>query len=368
MSGMRVYAVITGGGTGGHVTPALAIADALVLRGHPREAIRFVGAARGLEARAVPAAGYEVELLRLDGIQRSFAPRALLRSVRAVVAFVAALGHCVRELRRVRPAVVVGVGGYASAPCVLAARLLRLPTVVHEQNAVPGVVNRMAVRMGARPAVSFPGARWSDAVVTGNPIRADVAAAEWRPTAPPRLAVVGGSQGAGRLNEVALGLYDRWRARTDVAIRHVAGPKHVDGCRTRLDALRRPDDRLAYELVGFEADMPLLYAQSALVLCRSGATTVAEVAAVGVPAVFVPWSGAAEGQQDANAGALVAAGAAVVVADAECTVGNVEPIVAGLLGDADRRAAMAAAARTRGRPDAATRVCTLIEECARVAA
>jgi undecaprenyldiphospho-muramoylpentapeptide beta-N-acetylglucosaminyltransferase len=364
VTGGPVFAVITGGGTGGHVTPALAIADALVARGHPKGAIRFVGAARGLEARAVPAAGYAVELLALDGIQRSFAPRDLLRSLRAVVAFLRALGHCVRTLRRERPAVVVGVGGYASAPCVLAARLVRLPTVVHEQNAVPGLVNRIAVRLGARPAVAFPTRRWKHAVVTGNPIRHDVAATRWAPVSPPQLAIVGGSQGAGRLNDVALGLYDRWRARTDVAVRHVAGPKHVDGCRARLDALRRADDVLAFELVDFERDMPGLYARSALVLCRSGATTVAEVAAVGVPAVFVPWSGAAQDQQDANARVLVEAGAALVVGDADCTVATVEPIVGPLLVDTDRRTAMAAAAHTFGRREAAAGVCALIEECA----
>ena len=152
-----------------------------------------------------------------------------------------------------------------------------------------------------------------------EPVRADVASTRWAPTAPPRLAIVGGSQGAGRLNDVALGLYDRWRTRTDVAVRHVAGPNHVDRCRSQLDALRRPDDRLDFELVDFEADMPGLYARSALLLCRSGATTVAEVAAVGVPTVLVPWSGAAEGQQDANADALAAAGAGIVIADADCT-------------------------------------------------
>ena len=288
--------------------------------------------------------------------------------MRAVLAFVRALGHCVRVLRHTGPAVVVGVGGYASAPCVLAARLLRLPTVVHEQNAVPGLVNRVAVRLGARPAVSFPSPRWRRAVTTGNPIRADVAAVRRAPVVPPQLAVVGGSLGAGRLNDVALGLYDRWRTRTDVAIRHVAGPKHADRCRERLAGLRRPEDRLRYDLVEFEHDMPSLYATSALLLCRAGATTVAEVAAVGVPSVLVPWSGAAEGQQDANAATLVDAGAAIVVADADCRVVTLEPIVGPLLADDDRRAVMADAARAVGRPDAAARVCAVIEECARDAA
>jgi UDP-N-acetylglucosamine--N-acetylmuramyl-(pentapeptide) pyrophosphoryl-undecaprenol N-acetylglucosamine transferase len=141
----------------------------------------------------------------------------------------------------------------------------------------------------------------------------------------------------------------------------------VEGCRRRLDALRRADDRLAYELVDFEPDMPTLYARSALVLCRSGATTVAEVAAVGVPAVFVPWAGAAQDQQDANAAVLVDAGGGIAVADHACTVETVEPVVDALLRDADRRAAMAAAARSFGRPDAAARVGALVEECARAA-
>jgi UDP-N-acetylglucosamine--N-acetylmuramyl-(pentapeptide) pyrophosphoryl-undecaprenol N-acetylglucosamine transferase len=368
VTGTPVFAVVSGGGTGGHVTPALAIADALVAAGHPRASIRFVGARRGLEARAVPEAGYEIQLLALDGIQRSLAPRDVWRSLRAVVAFVRALGTCRRILRRDRPAVVVGVGGYASAPCVLAARWLRIPTVVHEQNAVPGLVNRLAVRAGARPVVSFPGGVWPEAVVTGNPVRAELARTRWAPAAPPRLAVVGGSQGAGRLNDVALGLYDRWRHRTDVAVRHVAGPHHVDPCRTRLAGLRRPDDRLDYELVDYERDMPTLYERSALLLCRSGATTVAEVAAVGVPAVLVPWSGAAQDQQTANAEELAAAGAAVVVPDAHCTVDEVEPIVAALLADEGRREAMAAAARRVVGGGAAERVRAVIEEAAGAAA
>lgn len=362
--GARVFALVTGGGTGGHVYPALALADALVARGHDRSSIHFVGAARGLEAEAVPSAGYGVDLLPLDGLQRSMAPRDLLRSARAAVAFVRALATCFGWLRAWRPRVVVGVGGYASAPCVLAARIARIPTVVHEQNAVPGLVNRVAVRCGARPAVSFPEAPWRDAVVTGNPVRAEIAAVVRAPQGPALLAIVGGSQGAGRLNEAGIGLYDRWRARTDVAIRHVAGPRHVAACCDRLDRIRRPDDRLAYELVGYEHDMPGLYARSAVLLCRSGASTVAEAAVAGVPTVLVPWSGSAEGQQDANARAMVTLGAAERLTDGECDAARVDAVVSALLAEPDRLERMACAARDAGRPDAADRLADLVEEAA----
>ncbi len=365
MTGATVHAVVTGGGTGGHVYPALAIADALVAEGHPRDAIRFVGARRGLEARAVPDAGYGIDLLTLDGIQRSLSPRAVLRSARAVLLFLAAVVGCIRRLRRLRPRVVVGVGGYASAPCVIAARLTRIPTVVHEQNAVPGVVNRLAVRCGARPAVSFAGTAWRGAAVTGNPVRAEVVAAHHSPTAPPQLAVVGGSLGAARLNEVALSLYERWRDRDDVAVRHVCGPLHLESCRVRLEVLRRDGDRLRYELVDFEHDMAALYARSTLLLCRAGATTVAEATAVGVGALYVPWAGAAEGQQEANARAMVDVGAGEMVLDAECTPARVGARLDELLGDPERCARMAGAARSVGRPDAAARVVALVEEAAR---
>lgn len=368
MTTVAVYAVITGGGTGGHVTPALAIADELVTRGHAPASIRFIGAARGLESTAVPLAGYEIELLALDGIQRSLAPRDILRSVRAAMGFVGAFLRCVRTLRRLQPAVVVGVGGYASAPAVLAACRLGIPTLIHEQNAVPGLVNRIAVRVGAQPLVAFPVARWPRATVTGNPVRREIAAVARHPSAPPRVAIFGGSQGAGRLNDVALGLYDRWRAREDVSVRHVAGPKHAGACRDRLAALRRDDDRLVYELVDFEHDMAELYATSSLLLARAGATTIAEAGAVGVAAVFVPWSGAAQDQQTANARAVVELGGARVISDADCDLAHVEPILSALLADPVQLEAMGAAARAAARPDAAAALGHIIEGAARVAA
>ncbi len=365
MTSGPVFALVTGGGTGGHVTPALAIADALVTRGHERDSIRFVGAARGLEANAVPDAGYEIELLALDGIQRSVSPRAVLRSARAVVAFVVASIRCVVMLGRMRPAVVVGVGGYASAPLVFAARLRRVPTVVHEQNAVPGLVNRLAVRIGARPAVSFAVAEWPEAVDTGNPVREAVRAVVRRPSTPPLVAIFGGSQGAGRLNELGLDLYDRWRDRDDLAVRHVAGPRNFAECTTRLTALRRPSDRLRYEIVDFEREMAALYAAATLVVCRSGATTIAEVNVVGVPAVYVPWSGAAQDQQTANAQAMVHLGAAAMVPDRECDLAHVAPLAEAILADTNRRSTMAAAAHAAGRPDAGARIVDLIESSVR---
>ena len=368
MTTVGVYAIITGGGTGGHVTPALAIADELVARGHAPASVRFIGAARGLEAVAVPAAGYEIDLLTLDGIQRSRAPRDIVRSVRAVIGFAGAFFACLRTLGQLRPAVVVGVGGYASAPAVFAGLARRIPTVIHEQNAVPGLVNRIAVRAGAQPLVAFPVSRWPLATVTGNPVRREIAAVTRRPVEPPRVSVVGGSQGAGRLNDVALGLYDRWRAREDVSVRHVAGPKHVDACRDRLATLRRAEDRLVYELVDFEPDMAELYASSALLFARAGATTIAEASAVGIAAVFVPWSGAAQDQQTANVRTVVELGGALVVSDADCDVAHVEPMLSELLADPERLAAMGAAARTGGHPDAASALGRIIEGAARVAA
>ena len=170
------------------------------------------------------------------------------------------------------------------------------------------------------------------------------------------------------MNDVALGLYDRWRAREDVSVRHVAGPKHVEACRDRLAALRRADDRLVYELVDFEHDMAALYATSSVLLARAGATTIAEAGAVGVAAVFVPWSGAAQDQQTANARAVVEVGGALVVSDADCDVEHVEPILTALLEDPARLEAMGAAARAAGHPNAASSLGRIIEGAARVAA
>ena len=361
-----VFALVTGGGTGGHVYPALAIAEALVARGHDPSAIRFVGARRGLETTAVPAAGFPLDVLPGRGLRRSLSAEALRANVGALVGLACAFPAAWKLLRRARPRVVLGVGGYASLPCVVAARAARVPTIVHEQNAAPGAVNRLAVRLGARAAVSLPGTPLRGGVVTGNPVRRPVAEVTRHPDpARPVVLVFGGSLGARTLNDAALGLYDAWRDRADVSVVHIAGRRDYPDCVAALDARRRPDDRLAYELVEYEEHLERRYAVATVALCRAGAVTVAELAVTGLPALLVPLAGAPHDHQTRNAETLARAGAARLVRDAEADGPRIAAELEALLADRTQLDAMSAAGRALGRPDAAARVAALVEELAR---
>jgi UDP-N-acetylglucosamine--N-acetylmuramyl-(pentapeptide) pyrophosphoryl-undecaprenol N-acetylglucosamine transferase len=352
--------LISGGGTGGHVFPALALAEELVARGHARESISFVGAARGLEATAVPAAGFAVELLPGRGLERRVSAAALRRNLRTTYDTVIAFARASKLVGQLRPRVVVGVGGYASLPAVVAARARRIPVVIHESDAHPGLANRIAVRLGATAAVTLPGTPLRGAVVTGNPIRPAIAGVERSPVAPPRIAVVGGSLGARSLNEAVLGLYDRWRERTDVTIHHVTGSRDYQGCNTKLAAQRSAGDQLSYELVPFEEHMEVVYTEATVVVSRSGGMT-AELTTVGIPSVLVPLPGAPGDHQTANADALVAAGAAVKIPDVELDPARLGAELDALLADPARLAAMSTAARGLGRPDATARFADLVE-------
>lgn len=368
-----VFALITGGGTGGHVYPALALAEALVARGHPHDSIRFVGARRGLEADAVPNAGFAIDLLPGRGLQR----RLTLTNVATAFETLRAFFQAWRLVGRFRPRVVVGVGGYASLPCVIAARLRRVPVVIHEQNAAPGLSNRIAVRIGALAAVSIPGTPLTGAVVTGNPVRAAMIAA--MATAPAtadsaeedsaRLArvllIFGGSLGARRINDSAIELYGLWRNRDDVSIYHVCGRRDYQLCRERLGGLRRPEDALDYKLVEYEDHMAERYREASLAVCRAGAVTIAELAATGTPAILVPLPGAPDDHQTHNARALADIGAALIVPDAELTGQRLATDAEVILGDGPRRLAMSRAAVGMARPDAANRLADVVEGAAR---
>ena len=359
-----VFALFTGGGTGGHTYPAVAVAQELVRRGHTADSLRFVGGRRGIEGRVVPEAGFAIDLLPGRGLQR----RLTLANVAAIGGAIAAFARALVLVRRYRPRIVLGFGGYASLPCVAAARVLRVPTLVHEQDAAPGLANRIGVRMGASAAVSLPNTPLPGATLTGNPVRSTILGVERDPVHDPALlAVFGGAQGARTINRAAIGCYDRWRARSDLAVHHVCGRRNVDECRASLDAQRRSGDALAYELVPYEPHMEQLLARAALAVCRAGAGTVAEVTVVGVPAVLVPLPGSPSDHQARNAQTLEAAGAAVVVRDEECDPARLDLVVTELLRDPEQLARMGKAARGLGRPDAAARVADLAEEHARAA-
>lgn len=365
------WAVIAGGGTAGHVLPGLAVARVLVDRGHDPATVHFVGAARGPEAELVPEAGFDITLLPGRGLQR----RVTLANLAAAWGLVRAVVRAVGLVRRRRPEVVVSLGGFASVACAVAAVVWRVPLVVVDQNARAGASNRLVARFATACAVPFPETDLPSAVVTGNPVRDEilaVAGRDARAEARRRLGVdehrllVGvfaGSLGSRRINEATVGAVERWSARTDLSVYHVVGARDWDA-RTEPRA-----GAVDYRAVRYESRMELLLAAADLVVCRSGGTTVAELAVVGVPAVLVPLPIATRDHQTANAGPLVAVGAAVLVPDDELDAGRLAAEVDGLLpapgaSERGRLDSMAAAARSLGRPGAADAVADLIESAA----
>jgi UDP-N-acetylglucosamine--N-acetylmuramyl-(pentapeptide) pyrophosphoryl-undecaprenol N-acetylglucosamine transferase len=366
-----MFAVIAGGGTGGHVVPALAIGRALVARGHPPATVHFVGSKRGIEARLVPEAGFTITLLPGRGVSR----RLSWESIAAVGALMWAAAEAVVLMGRWRPAVVASVGGYASVPCVIAAALWRVPLVVAEQNAVPGLANRLAGRLARASAVSFANTPLPRPVLTGNPVRPEILGVDRGPEGQRAarsalglpedrivVAAFGGSLGSRRINDAVLGLVGAWADRADVAIRHVVGTRDWEDVSARFPDLSAGG--LVYQAVRYEDRMDLLLGAADLAVCRAGGS-VAELAAAGLPAVLVPLPGAPGDHQSANAEAFRAAGAAVVVPDAELSPARLALELAGLLAAPEWLAEMSRAARSLAHADAADRVAGLVEEHAR---
>lgn len=375
MRGRRPYAVVVGGGTGGHALPALAVARALVARGHDAAGIELVGTRRGPEGPLLAGQGFPVTLLPGRGLRRSLAPSSLAANLGAVVGLASALARSLAATASARPRVVVSIGGYAGFAPAVAAVACRVPVVLVNLDAVPGLVHRVLGRLAAASAVALPGTPLPRSVVTGTPVRDEVrrvdrsprAAAEARaalglPADRVTVAAFGGSLGARRVNAAVAGLASAWADRGDLALYHVTGRREWDGQGGSGPAA---DGRLAYRRVPFERSMDLLYRAADVVVCRSGATTAAELAVAGVPSVLVPLPGAPGDHQTANARALVDAGAAVLVPDAACDAGGLGAALDDLLADRDRLLAMGEAARSVGHPDAADRVAEVVEAHAR---
>ncbi|MFF3697540.1 glycosyltransferase [Streptomyces sp. NPDC002221] len=342
--------VIGAGGTGGHIYPGLALAEAL-RRAVPDAVISFVGTTRGLEGELIPRAGYRlhtVDMIPFDpslGAKRYLLPAALLRSG----------AQCRAILKAQGAQAAVGMGGYPSAPVIVGARMAGLPSLIHESNAVPGRANQFAARLTPHIAVAFDRSRahlagGQDALTTGMPIAASLAALD-RPAlrtearralgVPPgaRLVLVnGGSLGAARLTAAAVGLAERWRDRPDVHLLIKTGPAQLAATERQLSGL--PGARA----VPYLDRMDLAYAAADLVVCRAGSATVAELAATGVPAVLVPYPHAPGDHQTHNARVLSDAGAGLLVPDAETTAFRLAGLVEPLLADPARLAAMSGAA------------------------
>jgi UDP-N-acetylglucosamine--N-acetylmuramyl-(pentapeptide) pyrophosphoryl-undecaprenol N-acetylglucosamine transferase len=346
---MRV--LIAGGGTGGHVMPGLAIAREL--RDKYGAEVRFVGTARGIETRLVPEAGFALELIRVGQLKNV----SLLTRLRTFADLPLGILRCIRLLRSFKPQVVVGVGGYASGPSMMAAIMLRIPTLAYEPNAVPGLANRLVGKYVDAAAVSFEQTTsyFRNATVTGVPVRQAIFDVPERSiAAPPRLLVTAGSQGAKIFNDMLPGVVAQvMRVVPGLTVLHQAGARSVDAVQAAYEATKADSSR--WEVRAFIDDMPDQYAACKLVLARAG-STVAEIAAAGRPSVLVPLPTAADDHQRKNAEVFAKAGAAVMMLQADVTPEKLEAELIRLLNDDERMLEMGRKARTLAHPGAVERI------------
>ncbi len=338
-------AILAGGGTGGHVIPALAIAHELRTRYNAE--LLFIGTERGIETRLVPAAGYRLELVQVGALKKV----NLATRMRTLFALPAAIFRASGILQQFRPDVVIGVGGYASGPAMLAASLSSVPTVAFEPNVVPGLANRLLSVWVSMAAVQFAetSRHFRRCVVTGVPVRQAFFTIPPKASGPPTLLVFGGSQGAHAINVAVMqALPLLCAALPGIHIIHQTGERDYNEAQGVY--LR---SGISAEVSPFIEQMPEAFARADLLLCRSGASTVAEVAAAGKPAVCVPFPHATDNHQLRNAEALVRARAAVLLEEKELRPERLAEIVVRLLQDRTRLFQMGSAARKLAHESAA---------------
>lgn len=356
----RDAVLIMAGGTGGHVFPALAVADELRRAG---QSVLWLGTQEGLEAKIVPAAGLPVAWITVHGLRGKGARRWLT----APFMLLGSLWQAGRVLLRARPRAVLGMGGFVTGPGGFAAWLLRKPLAIHEQNSVSGLTNRLLAPLAQRAMEAFPGSLPARVhpLHTGNPVRGAIIQVPpprerfAHRSGRPRLLVLGGSLGAQALNETVPQALARLPAEQRPEVRHQAGTKHIDAARaayTRAEVTAQVD--------AFVDDMAAAYAWADLVVCRAGALTVAELTAVGVGAVLVPFPFAVDDHQTGNAQYLVNAGAALLIPQSELKVERLTALLRELFSQPSRLLTMAEAARALARPDAAR---VVANECLRLA-
>ncbi len=353
---MRI--IIAGGGTGGHVIPALAIAQQLKKQFGAE--ILFIGTARGIETRLVPQAGFPLQLIQVGALKNV----SLMTRAKTMFDLPRAISACSRMLTEFDPEVVIGVGGYASGPAMVAALRRRLPTLAFEPNVVPGFANRMIARWVSAAAVHFEETcqYFPHCRVTGVPVRGAFFSIAPKVSGAPTLLVFGGSQGARAINNAMIESLPGLRANIPgIHIIHQTGERDYD----RVLAAYQQSG-ISGEVHKFIDDMPTTFARADLLVCRSGASTVGEITAAAKPAIFVPFPAAADDHQNVNARALERAGAAVVVEESNLGAAYLVETVGTLIADAPRLRSMGDAARALAHPKAVEEIAEMVEKLARV--
>jgi len=352
--------VITGGGTGGHIYPALAIARGLQER-YPGAKILYIGTKKGLEADIVPRSGLPFQSIRLSGLRRSLTPRNLLVLWRAGTGILEAR----KIIKKFKPSAVVGTGGYVCGPVVIAAASLRVPTLIHEQNALPGITNRILSVLASQVTTTFEDSvrrfpRRARVQITGLPVRPEVLTAD-RNQAREKLGVLphqalvlsfGGSQGARSINRAMAGVLKKLHANDGIKFLHVTGQaqqrEFMSECRRRNVKLK--EDHI--KVVPYLYEMPEALAAADLIICRAGAATLAEITVRGIPAVLIPYPYAAENHQEYNARALVRKDAAEMLLDDEVTGQLLAQKINTMINNPEKLKEMAGASLSEGRPRA----------------
>ncbi len=355
---MTLRIIIAGGGTGGHLFPGIALAEEFMTR-HTENDVLFVGTSRGLEKDLVPQKGYPLELIDVSGLKG----QGFGDTLKNLFKLPRALWQAMRIVRRYNPGIVIAVGGYASGPTALAAWLRRIPVVVQEQNALPGLTTRVVSRFARKVFIAFDEAASRlparKVMRTGNPIRQSLLENFLRPTPDrtiplPRVLVLGGSQGAQAINEAMASAFKIIHENMpDVRVLHQTGKAKLESV---IPLYEEAGLLKKAEIVPFIEDMSTAYAKSDIVVCRAGATTVAELTICQKPSILIPYPWAADNHQTVNAKALANRGAAVLIPQSELTPELLAEKIMALLSDAERRLQMSRAAGRLGWPEAAREI------------
>ena len=351
------FAVITGGGTSGHVIPALAIAELLQDGGVSKDQLHFVGSTNGIETTLVPPTGIPMSLLTVQGFGRGLSPRALKKNFRTFQVLRNASRHAERLLSSLRPSVVVSVGGYASVPATRAAKKLNIPVVTVSYDRLPGLATRLQARSASGVAVAYLPSKLKNATLTGAPVRRvlrNLDLSSTRTDARTRLSIpidrkviciTGGSLGSAKLNSVARTLVENNQSRNDICVIHLTGERYIDDDLPILDN----DAEIVYRRLKSTVAMQDVYSASDLVVARAGASTIAELSTIGIASVLVPWSGAAEDHQTANAKWLDDLGGSLVINERKTTNNEIADQIIDLIDDQAKLRVLANAAWLAGK-------------------